>query len=64
VIVVPEITASQLRCARPSKMPLKSSPTYGTGRNASPSGAQMARINSMSKPLADPFSMRSNGGSG
>jgi hypothetical protein len=32
VIVVPEIAASQVRSARASKMPLKSSPTYATGR--------------------------------
>src|SRR5229473_7786867 len=45
-------------------MPLKSSPEYRTVCRARPSCEQIARISSMSKPLAAPSAMRSNGGSG
>jgi hypothetical protein len=62
-MVVPEITASQVRFASPSKMPLKSPPVYASGCRVRPSCAQIARISSMSKPPAEP-SLRSNGGSG
>src|SRR5580658_1973040 len=64
VIVVPEMTASQVPSISSLKMSLKLSPLYASGRSASPSRSQTARINSTSNPVATPLRIRSNGGSG